>query len=34
MQQQTTPTNIYKEHQWLRQMLLELLLWFVLTTLN
>jgi hypothetical protein len=23
---QTTPTNIYKEHQWLRQMLLELLL--------
>jgi hypothetical protein len=21
-----TPTNIYKEHQWLRQMLLELLL--------
>jgi hypothetical protein len=26
MQQQTTPTNIYKEHQWLRQMLLELLL--------
>jgi hypothetical protein len=26
MQQQTTPTNIYKEHQWHRQMLLELLL--------
>jgi hypothetical protein len=25
-QHQTTPTNIYKEHQWLRQMLLELLL--------
>jgi hypothetical protein len=23
---QTTPTNIYKEHQWHRQMLLELLL--------
>jgi hypothetical protein len=31
-QHQTTPTNIYKEHQWHRQMLLELLL--VHTTLN